>query len=101
MRMRRGGPWRIVSGDGLLVLVLGALGTLLATQVGRMMDTDGWLALVVGRLIDEHGLPSRNGLTVLGHGKDWVDQQWLAQLLVYESQRVGGLGLVVASTSSA
>jgi len=46
MLMRRIVPWRPAAGDSLLLLVLGALGTLLATQVGRMLGTDGWLALV-------------------------------------------------------
>jgi MFS family permease len=87
---------RVVRGDGLLVLVVCGFASLVATQAGRVMSSDGWLSLVAGRLIAHHGLPSRNGLTVLGHGHRWVDQQWLAQVLLYGVERVGGIPLLVA-----
>ncbi len=65
-----------------------------------MMTADGWLALVSGRLIVQHGLPWHDGLTVLGHGRRWVDQQWLAQLALYGLNRLGGVWLVEASQAA-
>lgn len=86
----------LARGDGLLALVLGAFGAVIATQVGRMMSSDGWLALVAGRSISQEGLPARNRLTVLGNGAEWVDQQWLGQVILYDVERVGGVAAVVA-----
>ncbi len=54
-------------------------------------SSDSWLALVAGREIVRHGLPSRDHLVVLAHGRRWVDQQWLGQLVVYGLWRLGGL----------
>src|SRR4051812_9182521 len=47
------------------------------------MSPDGWYAFLGGDLIVHHGLPSHDTLTVWGHGRRWVDQQWLAQLAYY------------------
>jgi hypothetical protein len=57
---------------------------------------DSWLALVAGRDIAQHGIPHVDTLTVMSHSKRWVDQQWLAQLVIYELWRIGGLGLLAA-----
>jgi hypothetical protein len=55
---------------------------------------DTWLALVAGRDVAAHGIPHHESLTVLAHGRRWIDQQWLAQLAMYELHRVGGVVLV-------
>jgi hypothetical protein len=55
---------------------------------------DTWLALAAGRDVAEHGIPHHESLTVLAHGRRWIDQQWLAQLAMYELDRVGGVVLV-------
>jgi len=54
---------------------------------------DGWLALVAGRIIAQHGIPTHDYLTVMAYGVRWTDQQWLAQLSIYGLQRLGGLAL--------
>jgi hypothetical protein len=79
--------------EGLLVFTACAYGAGLLAALNRLLSTDGWLALVSGRLIARHGLPSQNGLTILGHGRPWIDQQWLAQLSLYGLDRAGGLRL--------
>jgi hypothetical protein len=56
---------------------------------------DSWLTLVSGREIAQHGLPSTDTLTVWSHGKPWVDQQWLAQIVFYGLDRLGGVKLVL------
>ncbi len=63
----------------------------------RLVQTDTWVALVTGREVARHGLPSVERLTVIAQGHRWVDQQWLAQLALYGVERVGGVGLVVAA----
>ena len=73
----------------LLVIGLAAFSPELLTQ-------DFWLALDSGREIAHHGLPSADHLTVMASGHRWVDQQWLAQLFLYEIARIGGIGAVAA-----
>ncbi len=73
------------------------VGTLLFLGVPHLLVQDGWLTLVSGREIVRHGLPSQNHLTLLGNGRHWVDQQWLAQLLFYGVNVLAGLkGVVLA-----
>ena len=57
------------------------------------MSPDGWYALLGGDVIVHHGLPSHDTLTVWGHGRRWVDQQWLAQLASFGVYSLGGLRL--------
>ncbi len=61
----------------------------LAVFSPALMTQDFWLALVSGREIAEHGLPHVDHLTVMASGHRWVDQQWLAQILLYEVARLG------------
>lgn len=73
----------------------------LAVSAANIVQTDTWVALVSGREVALHGLPSVEHLTVLAHGRPWVDQQWLAQLVLYDVERIGGVGLVVAVCAAA
>ena len=70
---------------------------LVAALVPQLVASDGWLALVGGRWIVEHGLPGRNTLTVVGEGRQWIDQQWLGQLTLYGLHAMGGLRLLLAA----
>jgi hypothetical protein len=54
------------------------------------------MTLAYGREIVQHGLPSYDVLTVWAHGRDWVDQQWLGQLIVYGAYVLGGMRAAVA-----
>jgi len=81
--------------DGLLVVVLGMFTIVLLVTLRRGLGGDGWLALVAGRWIAQHGLPSHDSLTVMGHGQRWTDQQWLAQLGLYGLWRAGGIKLAL------
>jgi hypothetical protein len=90
------GRWRSwFSREGLLVLLASGYGAVLLALAGRLVSTDSWYALVGGRVIAQHGLPSHNTLTLWAHGARWIDQQWLAQLTIYGLDRVGGLRLAV------
>jgi len=60
------------------------------------MVQDSWLTLVGGRLVAHAGIPHRELLTVWAHGRTWVDQQWLAQLIFYKTDSLGGVRAVLA-----
>src|SRR2546423_2982441 len=81
--------------NGTLVVVLGAFAIAMLAYLRSGLVADGWMALVSGREIAGHGLPSHETLTVWAHGRRWVDQQWLAQGLLYGLWRVGGLQLAL------
>lgn len=81
--------------NGTLVMAVAAFAILLITHLRTSLAPDGWLALLSGRLVAQHGLPSHDTLTVWAHGRTWVDQQWLAQLALYGLERLGGLPLVM------
>jgi hypothetical protein len=81
--------------NGTLVLVVGAFASVLITHLRGALASDGWMALLSGRVVAQHGLPSNDTLMIWAHGRRWVDQQWLAQLVLYELERLGGLPLVL------
>jgi hypothetical protein len=89
------------------LFVVGVCAVVILSLIGipQHLAQDGWLALIAGRLIAEHGIPTHDYFTVMSHGVRWVDQQWLAQLLMYELVRIGGLQLMtvlyVLATSAA
>ncbi len=58
---------------------------------------DGWLALVAGRVIAEHGIPHHDYFTHMAYGVSWTDQQWLAQLIMYVVERAGGMQLLTVA----
>jgi hypothetical protein len=63
------------------------------------MTGDGYLDLVAGRLIVSHGVPHVDTISLVGHGRSWVDQQWLAQVAMYATWKLAGevgLGFVLA-----
>jgi hypothetical protein len=94
----RGRRWRLMAlleHNGTLVMVLSAFALVLVLGLREAVAADGWMALLSGREIVQHGLPSHDALTVWAHGHRWVDQQWLAQLTLYGLARLGGIKLVL------
>ena len=89
---------------GPLLALTGPL-ALLATAVvlasPALTVQDSWLTLLSGREVAQHGLPSADHLTVLASGHPWVDQQWLAALLLYGAACLGGVGLAFAACALA
>jgi len=80
-----------------LTIAVGALaiGFLFVLAAGAGMVSDSWLALVGGREIAQHGLPMRDHLATVTAARRWADQQWLAQLGLYELQRLTRDGFAV------
>jgi len=83
--------------DSLPIVACSAFVGLVAVLSPHLLSSDGWLALVGGRYIREHGLPHHDSLAALTAGRPWVDQQWLGQLGAYEVNAVGGVRLLLAA----
>jgi hypothetical protein len=86
---------RVLEENGTVVLVVAAFAAVLITHLRNALAADGWMALLSGRVVAQHGLPSHEAITIWAHGRDWIDQQWLAQLALYGLDRLGGLQLVL------
>ena len=84
-----------VEQNGTLVMLFSAAVYLFVANLPSGVQSDGWLALLAGREIVQHGLPSHDTLTVWADGRRWIDQQWLAQVALYGLQRLGGYRLVM------
>ena len=85
----------VLADNSLLVLVFCAMGALLfAAFAPDAVVGDTWMTLVAGREIVDHGLPHVDNLTIYGAGRTWTNQQWLAHLVLYGSERLGGFGLL-------
>ena len=76
-----------------ITALAGGAAVILAT-VPKHMNQDGWLGLVGGREVWDHGIPDKEHLTVWSRGVDWIDQQWLSQLGMYGAHQLGGMALV-------
>ena len=92
---------RVLEEEVLLVTLLGVFAALFVTAFPpTLLVADGWLTLMAGREIVEHGLPATDAITVLGLDRTWTDQQWGAQLLLYGAHVLGGIPLVVVLTAT-
>jgi hypothetical protein len=81
--------------ESLPVVVYSGFVGLLAVLVPQLLASDGWLALVGGRLIAHDGIPRHDTLAALTSGRGWIDQQWLGQLGIYLLESAGGVRLVL------
>ena len=79
------------------VLVLAACAAVQAVFVRGAVVADGWYSLLGGRVVAAGGLPGRDTLTAMTLGRDWVDQQWLAHLTLYELWNAAGWRLAAIS----
>jgi hypothetical protein len=86
---------QLLEENGTVVVVVAAFAAILITHLRTALSVDGWMALLSGRVVADHGLPSHDTLAVWTHGRQWVDQQWLAQLVLYKLEQLGGLPLVL------
>jgi hypothetical protein len=59
-----------------------------------LLVADSWMTLAAGREVVRHGIPHHDHLTVWSLGARWTDQQWLAQVVWYAVDQLGGLRLV-------
>ena len=86
--------WRAAAGvaerEAFMLPVLAMLLVALLQLLPQQLQADSWLTLVSGREIVEHGLPSVDSLATWTQGSPWVDQQWLAQVILYGLTVAGG-----------
>ena len=80
----------------LVAVVASALVVALAAVMPSFLVQDSWLSFVDGRLVAEHWLPHADTLTATTLGRPWIDQQWLAHLVLYELAAHGGLRAALA-----
>jgi hypothetical protein len=78
-----------------LVLVLAAAGLVRVSLLGLGIGSDTWYTLLGGRVVSHSWLPHADKLTVLTRGRQWVDEQWLAHLLLYGLWSAGGWPLAL------
>ena len=91
---------RIAEEEHILVVLLAGFALIfLLIFPQSILVNDTWLNLVAGREVIEHGLPHRDQLTVYGLGSTWTDQQWLAQVVIYETHSLGGYALLSILTA--
>jgi hypothetical protein len=97
VRERGIGAWAldVLARNSLLVVLVAVLGSTLLALAPELLVADSWMTLAAGREISDHGLPSHEVLTVIPFGRDWTDQQWLAQVVFYGASALGGLRLAV------
>ena len=90
---------RLAEEEIVLVVLLAGFGVFFLVAVPPiLLVADSWMTLVAGREVWEHGLPETDTLTVLGEGRTWTDQQWLAQLLTFGVHELGGHALLAIAT---
>jgi hypothetical protein len=77
----------------LLVCLVGTV--LLSVFAPSIVVGDTWLTLMAGREVIENGLPHTEHLTILGEGRTWTDQQWLAQVVFYAAHGLAGMRAVI------
>jgi hypothetical protein len=86
-----------VTRDASPAVIVVAFAVALTKALSGVLNQDGWLALVSGREVSRHGLPSVDHLTVWSAGDRWIDQQWLGHVGVYGLYALGGLRLLLIS----
>jgi hypothetical protein len=89
---------RIAEEEIVLVVLIAGFGVFFLVAVPPiLLVADSWMTLAAGREVWEHGLPSTDTLTVLGEGRTWTDQQWLAQLVTFAVHELGGHALLAVA----
>src|SRR3954469_18763150 len=88
------GPDRLLRRHGLLVGCIGIFVGIVAIRLPREIGQDTWLSLLVGRRVADHGIPRHDVFTAWTLTHAWVDQQWLAHLMLYGAYAAGGMILL-------
>ncbi len=77
------------------MVVLALWTVVLAVALPSLLVQDSWLDFVDGRLVVAAGLPHVDSLTLWTLGRRWTDQQWGAQVVLYELVHHGGFAAVL------
>ncbi len=80
----------------LLIAALTLLVGGVALCVDRTRNGDLYLQLFSGRFITEHGFVTHDPFPTIGHGRPWLNQQWLSELGFYTAARwIGITGVTI------
>lgn len=86
----------LVEREAFLVVLAAIYAIALTWDVPTQLASDTWMTFAYGREVVHNGLPSHDVLTVWAHGRTWVDQQWLGQIVFYGAYALGGIRAAVA-----
>ena len=87
--------------EAFLVVLFAIYVVGLTWNVPSQIASDTWMTFAYGREVVQHGLPTHDALTVWAHGREWVDQQWLGQLVLYGTFVLGGVRAAFALHAAA
>ncbi len=74
---------------------------LFAMAARNVTDPDVWWHLKAGEYMVEHkGVPHTDPFSYTRAGQPWVAHEWLTEVLLYESQRIAGLGGLIVIFSA-
>jgi hypothetical protein len=77
-----------------LIITCSCLAALWLGYLAIQFAADTWLNLLGGKIVFASGLPHHDTLAVVSRGRDWIDQQWLANVFFYALHQLGGPTLV-------
>jgi hypothetical protein len=86
-------PVRYARRAAVSAALVAATGTL-ALYANRHLSGDVYWLLAGGREIAANGLTEKDPFLTLNHGREWHNQQWLTELVLYGVERLGGMRLV-------
>jgi uncharacterized membrane protein YhaH (DUF805 family) len=96
---------RLCEREALPIASIAVWVVVVSAWIPSLVVPDSWMTLADGRHIVEHWLPADDSLTVWTSGRRWTDQQWAAQVTLYEVVHHGGLvaavGLALACVALA
>jgi hypothetical protein len=84
----------LIAREAPLIITCACLAALWLSYLSIQFAADTWLNLLGGKIIFASGLPHHDSLAVVSHGRDWIDQQWLANVFFYGLHQLGGPMLV-------
>jgi hypothetical protein len=90
----------LIEENALLSVVLMACVAMQAWWARGLVASDGWYTLLSGRTILHSGLPHHDNLMLLTAGQRWVDQQWLAHVVLYGIWSAGGWPLAALTIAA-
>src|ERR1700733_9062050 len=74
---------------------------LFAMAARNVTDPDVWWHLRTGQYIVEHtSVPHTDPFSYTRAGKPWVAHEWLTEVLLFETERVAGLGALIVIFSA-
>ena len=95
-------PFALPVLDGPLSFMAALTAVFFMFSLLRPTDPDFWWHLRTGRLIlDQGSIPTTDPYSFTAEGKAWVAHEWLAEVLIYGLQWLGGYGFAAVLFSAA